>query len=63
MELPAEVMLFVDDWPPHVQTALAVGFQGAVLDRNADAPAIAGLTYLTDLHDVERLVTTAATPA
>jgi HAD superfamily hydrolase (TIGR01509 family) len=61
MGLPAEAMLFVDDWPPHVQTALAVGFQGAVLDRNADAPAIAGLTYLTDLGDVERLVTAAAT--
>jgi HAD superfamily hydrolase (TIGR01509 family) len=61
MELPAEAMLFIDDWPPHVQTALAVGFQGAVLDRNADTPAIAGLTYRTDLRDVERLVTAAAT--
>jgi HAD superfamily hydrolase (TIGR01509 family) len=62
MGLPAETMLFVDDWPPHVQTALAVGFQGAVLDRNAEAPTIAGLTYLTDLHDVERLVTAATLP-
>jgi putative hydrolase of the HAD superfamily len=62
MELPAGAMLFVDDWPPHVQTALAVGFQRAVLDRNADAPAIAGLTYLTDLRDVERLVTAATLP-
>lgn len=62
MELPARAMLFVDDWPPHVQTALAVGFQGAVLDRNADAPAIPGLTYLTDLRDVERLVTAATLP-
>jgi hypothetical protein len=55
-------MLFVDDWPPHVQTALAVGFQGAVLDRNAEALAVPGLTYLTDLHDVERLVMAATLP-
>jgi putative hydrolase of the HAD superfamily len=60
MDLPAKAMLFVDDWPPHVQTAVAAGFQGAVLDRNAEAPAVPGLTYLTDLHDVERLV--AVTP-
>jgi putative hydrolase of the HAD superfamily len=62
MGLPAETMLFVDDWPPHVQTALGVGFQGVVLDRNAEAPAISGLTYVTDLHDVERLVIAAARP-
>jgi hypothetical protein len=48
--------------PPHVQTALAVGFQGAVLDRHPEGPAISGLTYLTDLHDVERLVTAATLP-
>jgi HAD superfamily hydrolase (TIGR01509 family) len=59
MGLPAEAILFVDDWPPHIQTALAAGFQGAVLDRNGDAPAVPGLTYLTDLHDVERLATSA----
>lgn len=63
MELPAEAMLFVDDWPPHVQTAIAAGFQGAVLDRDAEAPAVPGLTYLTDLHDVERLVAAATPPA
>jgi FMN phosphatase YigB (HAD superfamily) len=62
MGLPAEAMLFIDDWPPHVQTALAAGFQGAVLDRNAEAPAIPGLTYLADLHDVERLVMAATLP-
>jgi HAD superfamily hydrolase (TIGR01509 family) len=62
MDLPPKAMLFVDDWPPHVQTALAAGFQGAVLDRNAEAPAILGLTYLTDLHDVERLVIAATLP-
>ena len=62
MDLPPGAMLFVDDWPPHVQTALAVGFQGAVLDRNAEAPAISGLTYLTDLYDVERLVIAATLP-
>jgi HAD superfamily hydrolase (TIGR01509 family) len=56
MGLPAGAMLFVDDWPPHVQTALTAGFQGAVLDRNAEAPAVPGLTYLSDLHDVERVV-------
>lgn len=55
-------MLFVDDWPPHVQTALAAGFQGAVLDRDAEAPGIPGLRYLTDLHDVERLVMAATCP-
>jgi hypothetical protein len=38
MELPAGAMLFVDDWPPHVETALAVGFQGAVLDRTPTRP-------------------------
>jgi putative hydrolase of the HAD superfamily len=62
MGLPAAAMLFVDDRPPHVQTALGVGFQGAVLDRNAVASAVPGLTYLTDLRDVERLVTAAPTP-
>ena len=62
MGLPAEAMLFIDDWPPHVQTGLAAGFQGAVLDRNAKAPAIPGLTYLADLHDVERLVMAATLP-
>jgi putative hydrolase of the HAD superfamily len=62
MGLPPGAMLFVDDWPPHVQTALAVGFQGAVLDRNAEALAVPGLTYLTDLHDVERLVMAATLP-
>lgn len=62
MDLPPEAILFIDDWPPHVQTALGAGFQGAVLDRNAEAPAIPGLTYLTDLHDVERLVMAATLP-
>ena len=62
MGLPAGAVLFVDDWPPHVQTALAAGFQGAVLDRNAEAPTIPGLRYLTDLHDVERLVMAATLP-
>ena len=63
MDLPAEAILFVDDWPPHVQTAVAAGFQGAVLDRNAEAPAIPSLTYLTDLHDVERLVVATLPPS
>jgi putative hydrolase of the HAD superfamily len=62
MDLPVEQILFVDDWPPHVQTAIAVGFKGAVLDRNAEAPATPGLTYLTDLHDVERLAMAAMPP-
>jgi len=62
MGLPPGALLFVDDWPPHVQTALGVGFRGAVLDRNAEASAIPGLTYLTDLHDVERLVMAATLP-
>lgn len=62
MGLPAEAMLFVDDWPPHVQTALAAGFQGAVLDRNAAAPATPGRSYLTNLHDVERLAMAATLP-
>jgi hypothetical protein len=63
MDLPAEAILFVDDWPPHAQTAVVAGFQGAVLDRNAEAPAIPGLTYLTDLHDVERLVAATLRPS
>jgi FMN phosphatase YigB (HAD superfamily) len=62
MGLPAEAMLFVDDWPPHVQTAIKAGFQGAVLDRDAGAPVVAGLTYLTDLEEVERLVLAAVPP-
>jgi FMN phosphatase YigB (HAD superfamily) len=62
MGLPVETMLFVDDWPPHIQTALAAGFQGAVLDRHPEGPAISGLIYLTDLYDVERLVTAATPP-
>jgi FMN phosphatase YigB (HAD superfamily) len=62
MGLPAEAMLFVDDWPPHVQTAIGAGFQGAVLDRDAGAPVVPGLTYLADLEEVERLVLAAAPP-
>jgi FMN phosphatase YigB (HAD superfamily) len=52
-------ILFVDDWPPHVQTALAAGFQGAVLDRRGGAPAVPSLTYLTSLYDLQRLVVAA----
>ena len=62
MDLPPGATLFVDDWPPHVQAALGAGFQGVVLDRNAEAPAVPGLTYLTDLRDVERLVMAARLP-
>ena len=56
MSLPAAAILFVDDWPPHVQTAIAAGFRGVVCARDADAPIVPGLEYAADLNEVERFV-------
>ena len=56
MNVPAEETLFLDDWAPYVQVAVAFGFQGAVVARDPDTPRIEGLTYLRDLYEVERLV-------
>ena len=56
METPAENALFLDDWAPYVQVAIESGFQGAVMARTPDVPRTKGLTYVTDLYEVERLV-------
>lgn len=31
--IPVEEMLFVDDWPGHVRTAIKLGFQGVLMQR------------------------------
>jgi putative hydrolase of the HAD superfamily len=62
MRLPAEEILFVDDWPPHVQTATRLGFQGAVMARDPEPTAMAAtaataaLPTVPDLLAVETLV-------
>ena len=55
METPAENILFLDDWPPYVQVAIDCGFRAAVVARNPDTIRTEGLTYVTDLYEVERL--------
>lgn len=56
LDTPAENTLFLDDWAPYVQVAIASGFQGAVVVRDANTSRAEGLTYVTDLHEVEELV-------
>lgn len=57
MELPAEQILFVDDWPPFVEIAAGIGLHGAVVDRAGRLPKTDHtLTYLEDLRGVEQLV-------
>ena len=56
MKVPAESILFLDDWAPYVQVAVECGFQGAVVARDSNAPRIEGLTYVKDLYEVEELL-------
>lgn len=56
MATPAENTLFLDDWAPYVQVAIASGFQGAVVARDIDVSRVEGLIYLKDLYEVERLI-------
>ena len=42
MELPAENILFLDDWAPYVRAAIETGFQGAVLARGPGVPSAEG---------------------
>ena len=56
MNVPAEETLFLDDWAPYVQVAIDSGFQGAVVARDLDTPRTGGLTYVSDLYEVEELV-------
>ncbi len=57
MALPAAAILFVDDWPLAVQTAITAGFRGVVLARGPDTSRIPELSYISDLREVERIVT------
>lgn len=57
MRLPAEEILFVDDWPPHVHTAVRLGFQGAVMARDPETTATPGLPKVPDLLAIETMVT------
>jgi FMN phosphatase YigB (HAD superfamily) len=54
MRLPAGEILFVDDWPPHVQTAVRLGFQGAVMVREPP-PLSTSLPLLPDMLAVEAM--------
>jgi putative hydrolase of the HAD superfamily len=56
MALPASAILFVDDWSPHVQTAVRCGFGGAVVARTDNPPHMPEMRYVNDLLGVERLV-------
>jgi putative hydrolase of the HAD superfamily len=62
MALPPDQILFVDDWSPHVQTAMACGLRGAVLARDEDRPP-SDPAALTDLTGVERLLDNGAAPS
>ncbi len=59
MRLPAQEILFVDDWPAHVQAAVRLGFHGAVVVRDREPPST-GLPLLPDLLAIERLVSDSA---
>ena len=56
METSAENTLFLDDWAPYVQVAIASGFQGAVVAREPDVPRTEGLTYVANMNEVEELI-------
>ena len=56
MDTPAQNTLFLDDWAPYVQVAIEAGFQGAVVARDPGLSRIDGLTYLSDLTEVEELL-------
>jgi putative hydrolase of the HAD superfamily len=60
MRLPAEEILFVDDWPPHVHTAVRLGFQAAVMARDG-LPVPADVATVPDLLAVEAIVAAPAT--
>jgi len=47
-------VLFADDWPGHVETALALSMRGVVIDRTGEhagcgLPRVASLTEVLDL--------------
>ena len=56
LDTPAENTLFLDDWAPYVRLAIASGFQGAVVARGPDVPRTEGLTYMTNMSEVEDLI-------
>jgi putative hydrolase of the HAD superfamily len=58
MRLPAEQILFVDDEPSYVATALRLGFHGAVMVRQPPPPATS-LPLVEDLAAIERMVSSA----
>ena len=58
MRLPAAEILFIDDWPPHVDIAVKLGFQGAVVVHDLPPPATS-LPLLPDLRAIESLLSAA----
>lgn len=52
--LPPESLLFVDDWPGHVQAAIQFGLQGVVVVRGDQAPP-ADTPWIGDLGQVDTL--------
>ena len=56
MDTPAENTLFLDDWAPYVQVAIDSGFQGAVVAREPETARTKGLTYVSNLHEVEQIL-------
>jgi putative hydrolase of the HAD superfamily len=52
---PPDQVLFVDDWPGHVEAANALGIRGIWL-RHGDQQPVAGLEQITDLRAVLDLV-------
>ena len=51
---PAQV-LYADDWLPHVEMAVACGFQGVVVARR-EPPDATTVPWVKDLSGVEQLV-------
>ena len=56
LDTSPENTLFLDDWAPYVQVAIAYGFQGAVVARDPNVPRTEGLTYFANMNEVEDLL-------
>jgi hypothetical protein len=49
-------VLFVDDWPTHVRTAMKLGFQAALMQRRLPKGRSADLDVVHDLNEVEQRI-------
>jgi HAD superfamily hydrolase (TIGR01509 family) len=47
-DIPVDEVLFVDDWPAHVRTAIKLGFQGVLMQRRLSKERCADLDVVRD---------------